>query len=482
MLEEKDFLIAVYRSNKSDIFKTHSLASYECKNVEEWDQFVRFALTQQEFRILKIAGVTAVLPDLDSKKIKDDYAQFQQKSPEEWDRLSHRLQELCAFGVVIDVTSQVEEVFQFKHFEAKMPSAKMLNFWFGRKFMQQGKAAKSSDKLIRPYFTALAYRRNRLEERYFVEVAVALKVEGKSYDGRSKDLSSFGLQVELPSQVTDIELGAEALVALVSLQKKRAGVDLGNIPYKVVKIIFDEKNDTTSIMLFRHKEGRKRSIDGFFRELIETNQHKLSICTHDLHSDILARIYENMCTQNLPSIPLFLSKEASGSIVITAFALADNPNLLTHFFHLEDGYDFSCLNKSAMNAMIYQQIVHISREAEHIAIRPAPCEVVYYLSKDYDDVLDRVTITAKADIEFKDNIAKDAYLQALRESGHDYRWVKLAVTYAAPLRLSEIDAAVEKIRNNDKNRSFQFREFVFHIVGVAELTDVTDIIDGCTIA
>jgi len=478
MLKGEDFFIAAYRSDKSTTFKTHSIASYECDSVDMWENFIRYALTQQTFRMFKISGVAAVSPDFESKKMKEDYEQYEQKFPEEWLKLHHRLQELHSVGVVIDVSSQIEEVYQFKSFDTKMPSLNQLNYWFGRKFIRQGKVVKSSDKLIRPHFMQLAYRKSRVEERFFVEVAVSLKIEGKAYEGRTKDLSTYGLQVQFTGNVESIECGDEAFVALVSLQKKRAGVDLGKIPYHVVKVVKDEKEDLTFVMLFRHNDGRTKAIDGFFRELIKTNEHKLSVCTHDWHSDIVSRTYETMCAQHLPSVPLFLSKEESGSIVMKAFAVGAVPNDFARFFELEGEYDFSCLNKSAMNAMIYQQIVHISREAEHIDVRPAPCEVLYYLSKEYDEVLDHVAITAKADIEFKDNIAKDAYLQTVRDSGHDYRWVKLAVTYAAPLRPAEIDVAVDMIRNNDKNRSFQLREFVFQMVGVGELTDVTDVFDG----
>ncbi|MBT5228799.1 MAG: PilZ domain-containing protein [Methylococcales bacterium] len=482
IVSEPELTIAMYRAGDSTAFKLNSLASNECETPEQWSQFIRFTLSQPEYCVVKLVGVTEVLPDPETRKLKSVYTQFGEKSPEDLQRMLSRMQELNAFGLVVDVTTQIEDEYGQKIFDTAVPKEDELSYWFGRKYIVNGSTKENSDKLVRPHFTELAYRECRGEMRFIIEISVELQLPEQKITGQTRDLSVFGLCVVVPEVIYDIDVGEDLLVGLVSLQKKRTNLNLTTVPYRLMKVITDEKKQTTTFMLFRVPETRDEGVTKFFQELIETNQHKLSVCTNDLHSEVLSRTYESMCGENTQTMPLFLAKDThTGSIIMNLFGVPDKVGELADFFQTSKQiFDLSCLNRTSVTAMIYQQTVQISRAAEGEENRPQPCEMVYYVSKDYDDALDKVVFNAKAECEFASMPEKQAYLQGIRDSGHAFKWVKLSATFAQALRPNEIDEAVELVRKNDKTKSFQLRELIFNVLAIAELTDITDIIESAS--
>jgi hypothetical protein len=407
ILSQPDLMIAMCRGGESAIFKIYSLSAYEAASTDDWDNFVRYALTQVEYRIVKIVGITDSFSDGESKKAKSINDQFSELSDAVFEKFINKLDELQFFGMIVDVTSQCEVKYQASWFQNKrLPNVADISYWYGRKFYEAEKPKKSSDKLFKPQYVELAYRANRDEERYIVDMAVELKTDQGKIAGQSVNFSSHGFCVDVPSVLVGLYVQDKITIGLPTLQKKRSKVDLSDVPYTVVKLTKNEVDNKTTVMLHRHYEGRTRLVDDFFTELVETNKTNLVTCNLDFQNEFMSRTYEKICGENVQAIPLFLSRSESGSIVFNSFAVAETLNDLAAFFQVEeDVLDLSCMNRYAVSATIYEQIVKISRKSERTQFRAEPFEMVYYLGKYYAEGLGKNIISAVAECEF---ISEDA--------------------------------------------------------------------------
>lgn len=475
LLENNEFLLIMYKDETSEDKSVISMADFEFSSPLEERSFINYCLSQPEYLIVKICNIQHPMRHPDFKKIESQYQKLMEKSSEFHDVITKNMEELSSVALLVDVSEQIEEYYDQEISDEALMAVDELRYWAGNQFHQNDKVLKEIELSHKADDVMLSYREGRLESRYMAKTSIVITAGKQILQGNTVDISVGGLLVTIDTIAKLIE-GDEISVALTTLQKKRANVNLKKIPYIIVKIFVI--SGVTHVHLKRSDEKRSKEVDKFFIELIENNKGKLAVCYQDLLKDVSAQSYETLWVNNMTSVPLFMIKNEQGSVVFDSAALPENQCKVCDFFSNPEGQiDFSPINRSHVIATIYDQVVLLNRSSSSYGHRPPPSEMMIYMCRGFNKQGKKVTY-AKAECEFKKESEKILFINKAIQFG-EYCFIKILTTWIKTLKPEEVDHAVDIVRNNSKNKATYLRELIFKVVAIGEMFDMTDMIESC---
>lgn len=466
-----EFLLLLYREKVGNEYRLHSVADFELPDDRARQAMLRFTLAHEEHCIAKVIASEIPLQRISPSKFDMLTGRLQEKSAEEVAALRGRLDELLFTGTVIDITAQMRSAFASQvALERGAIDIQGLHCWVGavRKQLPLYQEAERLAVMPAPELIRFGYVERRREDRYLAETAVEIIARAGRIKGRSRDISKRGLAIRI-EQPTEIAVGEEIKVALVSLQAKRPSLDLSKVPYRVVKLVTGD--GVTTLMLERMRDKFEHEIDDFFVELITKNRHKLVVDVNDTRGATLSRIYEGTAAGNAGTLPFFIARHEEGGGRLQAVAIPEGKCALAEFFRGSPGtdegqYDFAWLSESRLVLALYQQIGQMAREAAHRQQRPSPIEIEVYAYRQAG------VLRVATELEFADDAQREVFL-ATALAAPEHRVFKLMATYTLEFNKAELDAAIEAIRNQSRHRAGKLYEQISAAIGYGELIDIT---------
>lgn len=470
--EQREFMLLLYREKVGNEFRLHSVADFELENERELQTMLRFTLAHEEYCIAKVVASNTPMQTISASKFDMLTGRLFDKAAEEVISLRERIGGLVFTGTVIDITAQIKAAFSSViALERGQIDVKGLHCWVGgsRKHLPLYTETERLAVMPAPELIRFGYVERRCEDRYLAETAVEVITLAGNSKGRTRDISKRGLAIRV-EQTLEIAAGDNIRVALISLQAKRPSLDLSKVPYRVVNV--DRSDDVTTIMLERLRDKYEHEIDDFFVELITKNRQKLAVDVNDTRGAALSRVYEGTAAENAGILPFFIARQEQGGGRLQALGIPEGPCALAEFFRDADNqYDFAWLSEPRLVLALYQQMGQMAREAAHQNVRPSPIEIEAYAFK-ITNAQGRPVLRIVTEFEFADDTQREAFItQAL--ATEDFRILKLAATYTLELNKTDLDAAIETIRNQSRHRAGKLHEQLNAIVGHGEIIDIT---------
>jgi hypothetical protein len=480
--DKGEFLLLLYREKIGNEYRLHSVADFELNNEHELQTMLRFTLAHEEYCIAKVVASNSPLQPISPSKFDMLTGRLFDKAAEEVISLRERIAELVFTGTVIDITAQIKSAFNsVVALDRGQINVKGLHCWVGgsRRQLPLYTETERLAALVAPELIRFGYVERRCEERYLAETSVEVNTLTGSSKGRTRDISKRGLAIRL-DQTLEISIGDHVKIALISLQAKRPSLDLSKVPYRVVNVI---RNDgVVTIMLERLRDKYEHEIDDFFVELITKNRQKLAIDVNDTRGATVSRVYEGTAAENAGILPFFIARQEQGGGQLQALAIPEGTCALAEFFRDADKqYDFAWLSEPRLVLALYQQMGQMAREAAHQHVRPSPIEIEVYAFK-VADAQGRPVLRIVTEFEFADETQRETFI-AQAVATEDFRILKLAATYTLELNKTDLDAAIENIRNQSRYRAMKLHEQLSAIVGHGEIIDITaQYLLGCKLA
>ena len=253
-----------------------------------------------------------------AQKVPDDCMQeiiapMQQHFPDEVGQVEKAVASIKVVGDLLDISNSMIHSSQQRGINDFDPSKLSLA-------VEQAFPAGLLDHVVKkskqPAQVSFGYKRQRAEERYFIEIDLSLQHFDRTFKAVSIDLSTRGMRVRLSDDEShDLTRGEEITVRFDSLLK-RASVNLKKVVYKVVKVF--DGNEIALARTARDKEGFQ--IDEFFNSMISRNKEVLDVELGDVCDEALSAIYENLLVADLQSIPVFLARTDQGESKLSNIA------------------------------------------------------------------------------------------------------------------------------------------------------------------
>lgn len=470
--EQREFMLLLYREKVGNEYRLHSVADFELQNERELQAMLRFTLAHEEYCIAKVVASNTPMQTISASKFDMLTGRLLDKAAEEVISLRERIGGLVFTGTVIDITSQIKAAFSsVVVLERGQIEVKGLHCWVGgsRKQLPLYTETERLAVMPAPELIRFGYVERRCEDRYLAETAVEVITLAGHSKGRTRDISKRGLAIRV-EQTLEIAAGDNIKVALISLQAKRPSLDLSKVPYRVVNV--DRSDGVTTIMLERLRDKYEHEIDDFFVELITKNRQKLAVDVNDTRGAALSRVYEGTAAENAGVLPFFIARQEQGGGRLQALGIPEGSCALAEFFRDADNqYDFAWLSEPRLVLALYQQMGQMAREAAHLKVRPSPIEIEAYAFK-ITNAQGRPVLRIVTEFEFADEAQREAFItQAL--ATEDFRILKLAATYTLELNKTDLDAAIETIRNQSRHRAGKLHEQLNAVVGHGEIIDIT---------
>jgi len=150
------------------------------------------------------------------------------------------------------------------------------------------------------------YSEQRQESRFLYQTSAVIRKDGVEYQGKIKDFSVSGLNVEL-AKIDDLKKGDVVKVAFPKLQKMTSKFSLKDLPYEIVRV----NKQKTIFRLRAYVEKHQHEGRTFFKFLIERNSDKLQLDEYSLTIPGLAKALRNLYAQYFTAPSLMV--QTSGS-------------------------------------------------------------------------------------------------------------------------------------------------------------------------
>ncbi|VAW82899.1 hypothetical protein MNBD_GAMMA14-1222 [hydrothermal vent metagenome] len=467
---EGEFVMAMYRhkGDGDDHLRLHSAADFEFDSDADFARFVHYATRQPEYSVVKIQSGSSPLLQVSEKKIDEVSQRLQYKSETQMEVLRELLARLSSVAYLIDMTHKYTDL------SVADDAVDGLVAWVGHECrkLSDGTVEQVLDippEHIRTELVRFGYVERRREDRYLAETRVDVKIGERSFEGMSKDISTRGIRIQLTGQVS-VKPGAPVRVGLVSLQQKKSGANLLDIPYLVVNS--RETDEGTILMLERVLGSAKEGLKEFFVELITKNEHKLGVDTGDIWSATTSRLYEALLAANTPTIPFFLGRNTEGGAHLQFVGVPEGGNALLDFFMTGSGHDFRSLNDRRVVTALYDAVQIMLRQQKASQEPPAPFELELYLYRELDEETGETFIHAATELDFATDAGREAYLQQLSEKS-DWRCLKIVTTFVYALDDKTLDKLVASVREQSKHRAIKLSDLAHSVVGCGEVIDIT---------
>ena len=469
--ERGEFVMAIYRhkGEDDDRMRLHSAADFEFATESDFYRFVRYAAGQSEYIIVKVQAGSMPVQPVSGKKIDEVSQRLQYKSESQMEALRSQLERLEFVAYATDMTHKYTER------PAQDDSVEGLSVWVGieRRRVSDASVEQSLDisrEQLKTDLIRFGYVERRREDRYLAETRVDIRIGERSLKGMSKDISTRGIRIQLTDTVK-VKTGTPVKVGLVSLQQKKSGANLMDIPYLVVNSM--DREEGTVLMLERVLGSAKEGLKEFFVELITKNEHKLGVDTGDIWSATTSRLYESLLAANTPTIPFFLGRNTEGGAHLQFAGVPEGGNSLLDFFTTESGPDFRCINDRRVVTALYDAVQILMRQQKASQEPPAPFELELYVYRELDEETGETFIQAATELDFGSDEGRLAYLQQLSEKP-EWRRLKIITTYVHTLDEKVLDKLVASVRDQSKHRAIKLSDLAHSVVGCGELVDITN--------
>ena len=473
--KERSFVMAMYRqrAEQDQCMRIHSAADFEFASSEDFRELVRYAMDQPDYCVVKVHVSRVPAVCLSERKLEEVSQRLRYKSETQMDELRERLHKLSLIGYITDLT-QVYKQLTARTGDSGADGAE-LSAWVGseRRCLVSGAVREKISippEHLRPELIRFGYVERRREDRYLAETRVAVGVGGNVYPGLSKDISTRGMRVQLHQHVA-VKQGIAVKLGLVSLQRKKPGTNLMDIPYRVVHTAVGEQG--TLLMLERILGGKHEGLGEFFVELITRNQHKLAVDIGDIWAATTSRVYEALLAANTPTVPFFLARNSEGGAHLQFVGIPESGGVLLDYFSSPSGVDFRCLNEQRVITALYDAVQIMLRQSGNSDHKPTPFELSMYLYKERDELTGEVSVHAATDLDFNTDERRETFLRAFTDYT-EWRCIKLVATFAHPLDEKALDKMVDSLRSQSKHRAIKLSDLVHSLVGYGELIDITE--------
>jgi hypothetical protein len=284
--------------------------------------------------------------------------------------------------------------------------------------------------------------------------------------------------VRLP-EVLAVAAGQELRVGLVSLQKKRVGTNLMDIPYRVVR----SDTDDSLLMLERIVGRSQEGLSQFFVELIAKNQQKLGIDAGDIWTATAARIFEGLAAMNLGTLPFFIGRNEAGVMVTRAVAVPRGANRLARFFQAPDGeYEFHPIGDPRLVMALREAITGIRRQSSGQEERAPHCELELYCYKEQEGGQGDWVLRWSSELELDSPAAREGFIRKAMDH-EEFCFLKVIGTFVQDLPAKQFDRLLEPVMAQSRHRGLKLSEQLRSVMGYGELVDITaDLVEARSLA
>jgi len=474
--QKRSFVMAMYRQRgeQDQCMRIHSAADFEFSSRAAFRDMVSYTMGQPDHCVVKVHVSKVPAVSVSEQKLDEVSQRLQYKSGTQMVELRERLQKLCLVGYIIDLTQTFQQLTERSGESAA--GGGELAAWVGSEHRCLASGV-VKDKLsippedLRPELIRFGYVERRREDRYLAETRVNVSIAGKVYTGLSKDISTRGMRIQLHKCV-DVKKSTCVKVGLVSLQQKKSGTNLMDIPYRVVQTRDEE--ESTVLMLERILTGKCEGLKEFFVELIARNQHRLGIDIGDIWGATTSRIYEALLAANTPTVPFFLARNSEGGAHLQFVGIAETCGPLLDYFSAAGGaVDFRCLNERRVVTALYDAVQILLRQSRNSDDKPTPFELDMFLYKECDELTGEALIHAATELDFTTDAQREAFLTKF--TGYtDWRCIRIVSTFIQPVDEKTLDNMVGSLRSQSKHRAIKLSDLAHSLVGYGELIDITD--------
>ena len=474
--QKRSFVMAMYRQRgeQDQCMRIHSAADFECSSRAAFRAMVSYTMGQPDHCVVKVHVSKVPAVPVSEQKIEEVSQRLQYRAGTQMVELRERLRKLCLVGYIIDLTQTFQRLTERSGESAA--GGGELAAWVGSEHRCLASGV-VKDKIsippedLRPELIRFGYVERRREDRYLAETRVNVSIAGKTYTGLSKDISTRGMRIQLHKCV-DVKKSTCVKVGLVSLQQKRSGTNLMDIPYRVVQT--GDEEEGTVLMLERILAGKCEGLKEFFVELIARNQHRLGIDIGDIWGATTSRIYEALLAANTPTVPFFLARNSEGGAHLQFVGIAETCGSLLDYFSAPGGaVDFRCLNERRVVTALYDAVQILLRQSRNFDDKPTPFELDMYLYKECDELTGEALIHAATELDFTTEAQREAFLAKF--TGYtDWRCIRIVSTFIQPVDEKTLDNMVGSLRSQSKHRAIKLSDLAHSLVGYGELIDITD--------
>lgn len=466
--------MVAYRTTPSDQGgELHSVCHFECANTADFKELIRFAQSQKEYYIWQVV-LTDITPPAEMK-LNLFLSALQLENEQAVHQLLAGLGDMVMVASVHDVTKTVagamlgmdlaSAAFQsgkgLLALNAGSVMTKQLKVLVGNEWRNLADGTVVQRVPVagwaRPRHVEMGYLRGRAEDRYVLESEVEVEIGGRSYRGRTSDISSKGVGLVFNEPVV-AKAGAAALVTFTELQRLVNHVRLKKVPYIIKGISPDQK----SLGLQGSSDASVREVGAFFADMIARNRDKLDKDLGDLLNEAVARLHESIFTANLTAMPLFLYRGESG-VMLGRIGGNDDTLPVAQSFDLGEGYpDYRPLVRKGIAARM-QGLTRISAGQR--------LEMTLY---QYQETLasGRQRLVMIDDAELQRRADKVTFLQQLLAQPQ-VRVLRVALVPIAALRDYEMDMLMEPIAQQSRHKAQKLHEELQLLTGLGEVTDIT---------
>lgn len=468
------YLIAYRTTPAEQGGELHTLCNLECANAADFKELIRYAQSQKQYYIFQVQ-LTDITPPAEMK-LNLFLSALQLESEQAVHQLLSGLGDLVMVATVHDVTKAIAGAMLGMDLasEAFQSGKGLLTQTAGAVMTKQHKVLVGNEwrtladatvvqrvpvaGWARPRRVEMGYLRGRAEDRYVLESEVEVEIGGRTYRGRTSDISSKGAGVVLNEPVA-VKAGTAGLVTFTELQRLVNHVRLKKVPYIIKGISADQK----TLGLQASSDASVREVGAFFTDMIERNRDKLEKDLADLMNEAVARLHESIFTGNLTAMPLFLYRGETG-VMLGRIGGNDEPLPVSEIFDAGEGIpDYRPLVRKGI-ATRMQALTRVAAGQR--------LEMTLYL---YWEATDQPRLLMIDDVELQRRPDKLAFLQQLL-ANPQLRVLRVALSPIAALRQYELDLLMEPIAQQSRHKAQKLHEELQLLAGLGELTDITGLV------
>jgi hypothetical protein len=301
------------------------------------------------------------------------------------------------------------------------------------------------------------------EERYELWLHVELRGRGRSFTAVTRDVSSQGLCLALPTSEPTLESGDVLCVTFPELVRQATVVEqmqrrFVNVSYVVVASQTGDDN------LVRLRLRDPDEAAGFVKSL--TNY--LEKCVLPVRSDAsnslratTARLYSSVFVENSPAVPIFFFRKEPGAVITAKVGVTHYRNPLAAFFETEDGrYDFSAITMP-------QRVANLVAQATAQGLGA----MTLFMLKRRIQREARYTIDSIADPDFgTEQVRRDFFAQL---PCLDFRILRIITSSPKRLPSAETELIFERLRTYSSRRAAGLRQEWETLVAVGDVIDIS---------
>jgi len=309
---------------------------------------------------------------------------------------------------------------------------------------------------IMPKPTPLQHYIDRKSQRLFIKTKVVLDLHQKSHELTSRDVSEFGMSLNLTGFV-DLIVGSHVKVNFEHWQSQTDTVKLNAIPYIIRGVQFWE--GTTQLGLERNFPACSESVNRFFSSKITHHKGLLSKNTHDISIVQEAKIFTHILGQKLSSIPFYLAIDTNKTRILQAVA--------------------SSKKNHAKDLSGLWQVMQILITPLYSLLRSDKSkQSIYFGLYSYIDSSGEWKIMTDYDLSTPRK--KSIFInRALSHEIHYFFHSNITLIPSCFLKQQgDLNQRLSELRSHSPHKIKQIREVLHSLLAIGELTDITDIISS----